>query len=202
MSHTENPLPTVSFPELWHVGSLCPEDKKNWSLEGQGLSVSLHPDDWSCIASLSGPTWRLTKTKNTFLDYHRLTTATRKQIADWGIERGYVERKTVFSASWFDDEWDQMMSMTFLTREEALDQVDDEEERVEEQISLVATAGFPDHTVSAGDIDPSEILSVLWGTEKDFDGVWWNDAYDPSRLSAPRGVIRVDKVTDWDFAQI
>lgn len=201
MTETLNDLPTVSFPELWHVGSLRPQDKKEVSLEGQGLSVSIHPEEWSRIARLDGPTWQVHKEGHSFLDYRNLSTTTLEQIAAWGIEQGYVVRQPVFIASWVDDEWDQMLSTAFLDVEEAVEQVEDTEGTIEEQVCLVATGAFPDPTVRSGDIDPSEILSVLWAAEQGFDGVWWNDIYDPLMLSAPRGVICVDRVCNWKFVQ-
>lgn len=77
----------MSFPSLIHIGSLNPGDKRGFSHEWQGLSVSLHPDAWEQIARLAGPRWELSVPGNRFVDFHALDDAARDRIVAWGVER-------------------------------------------------------------------------------------------------------------------
>jgi hypothetical protein len=43
---------------------------------------------------------------------------------------------------------------------------------------------------------------VLWAEALGYyDGVWWEETYDPSSLSAPRGVIFQGKIGDWKISR-
>jgi hypothetical protein len=198
-------LPIRSFAALWHVGTLSPADKHTWSYEGQGLSVSLHPEDWAFIARLGGnPTWRLTRPGNAFLDYHDLTADQRAEITAWGMSCGYVEQATVYRVTLTDEDGEESW-LTCATRAEAEDEADvrafdsDPADLITETTALVATDTFPDPTVAAGDIDLDQVLAVVWAAtvHLHLDGVWWEDTYAPERLSAPRGVVHAHRVADW-----
>ena len=203
-----DPVPVLSFGALWHVGTLQATDKRGWSYEGQGLSVSVHPADWTRIAHLGGSTWRFTRPGNGFLDYHALTDTQRATIATWGIESGYVEQRPVYTVTVTDEDGEEAGYLTFPTRAEAEDEADfrgefaDPSEAIRRVTALVATESFPDPTVHAGDINPDQVLAVLWTAvfRPDLDGVWWDDDYHPAALSCPRGVIHLTRITEWTVA--
>lgn len=196
-------LPQRTFDVLWHVGSMNPADKRARSWEGQGLSVSEHPEEWTAIARLGGlPVWRLTRPDNRFLDYHTLTDEQWTEIAAWGIERGYVERLTVYRVPVDGEDGEGFFA--FLSRDEADAEADGWDDRpVTEAGALVATATFPDPTVAAGTIDPDQILTIAWlaETQPGFDGVWFDDLYAPDMLSCPRGVIHPHRLTAWTITR-
>ena len=198
--------PTCAFDTLFHVGSLNPAEKKSMSYEGQGLSVSLHPDDWTAIARLgANPTWALTKAGAALLDHHAMTTAQSAAITAWGVSAGYLTPVTLWSVTWWDEEFDGAVSTLCRTIDEARDEAEDREtengETVEPVLvpAHVATASFPDSTVLEGTVNPFEPLAALWvaAHRPDLDGVWFEDRYAPELLSCPRGVIAPDRVAAW-----
>jgi hypothetical protein len=201
------PAPLCSPQGLTHVGSLNADHKSQQmrSYEGQGLSVSQHPDVWKKIARLgSGSTWNVGRAGAQFLDYHEMTAEQRTAIEDWGVERGYVEKKSGFKISTWDDELESFNERMTLDaedaeweRQEAIDY--DSGAVVDEALVVVSTDSFPDPTVATGAVDVDQILSTLWVAEcaPELDGVWWEDTYDPEKLSAPRGVLVMARIPEW-----
>lgn len=183
--------------ETYHIGDLNPLSKKKVSFEGNGLSISEDPDAWQQIARLDGKIWKI-NTKVKLLDFHSLTSEQKQEIYDFGLKMGWVKQQTVYSVIRFDDEWNQEIDMRFTDLDEAEIEAENYEVDVIELNDWVATSSFPDATVKEGD-NGSELLdklSVAWvsRTQPQLDGVWWNDIYDISRLSAPRGVLCLNKV--------
>lgn len=193
------PVPTTSPEGLTHVGSLNAALKAKTSYEGQGLSVSVNPEEWQEITPLGGRVWNLTKADGVFLDYHEMTADQEAAILAFGLERGYVVEQTGYTVTFFDDEWDQERSSVYLTRTEAELEADDLEVDITEQTIVVATDLFPDATVKAGDLWPEQILATVWVEQEGegLDGVWWEDDLDVDRLSAPRGVIVPRRISEW-----
>jgi hypothetical protein len=200
-------FPSIAFDTLWHVGSMNPADKGTASYEGQGLSVSVHPEDWAAIARLgNNPTWVLTRPGGALLDAHALTDAQRDGIEAWGHQQGFVEPAQRWIVEFWDEDLDDTVTMTCLTREEADAEAefrisaDDSPATVREVTRFVATPAFPDPTVQPGASDIFEPLTALWVSahRRDLDGVWFADRYDPATLSCPRGVLAVDRVAGWN----
>jgi hypothetical protein len=200
------PTPLCSPQGLAHVGTLDASDKSRDlnSYEGQGLSVSQHPHAWAKIARLGGPIWSVERPGAVFLSYHDLTVEQKTTIEDWGVQRGYVERRPAFKISeWNDEADDYQWHMTLSAEEAESERVEardyDTGKLVEECVAAVATASFPDSTVRTGATDVEQILSTLWVAEcaPEVDGVWWEDPYDVAGLSAPRGVLVMAKIGEW-----
>jgi len=87
-------LPTAVIDAVFHVGTMDKVNKRSVNLEGNGLSVSLHPNVWRYMDHgwISGDLWKLTRPESLFLDLRALTDAQRSEIVEWGIARGYVKR--------------------------------------------------------------------------------------------------------------
>ena len=194
------PVPTISFKELYHVGTLNPANKKAESYEGQGFSVSVNPNEWRRIARLSGDINKLTKTDNHFINYHDLTKEQFDNVNQWGLDKGYIQEVTSYTVSWWDDEWDAEMNMSFVSLEEASDEAENYDTNPVSVLGYAATSSFPDSTVKEGALGVEEILFTVWASENtDYDGVWWDDMLDVGRLSAPRGVILNRELQGWNI---
>lgn len=89
-------LPSRSFSTLAHVGTFDPGRKAarlSRSYEGGiGLSMSVHPDDWTRIAKLGGaPTHWLTRNVGQdfrLLDAHAIEDDDRAEIEQWAVDNG------------------------------------------------------------------------------------------------------------------
>jgi 8-oxo-dGTP pyrophosphatase MutT (NUDIX family)/GNAT superfamily N-acetyltransferase len=195
-----------SFKKLWHVGDMNPKSKQPGSLEGSGLSVSVHPEDWMNIAEIGGDTWELTKPSNRFLNFHRLSKPQRKQLAAWGIQNGYLtEVANAYRWVYWDSEAEEERYMEFPTQEEAEAEMEGMGEGGKVvPVKSIAYAGTDklkqrtnnpsgDQTAVAFDL----LVTVYAEEQLDCDGVWWEDTYDPANLSAPRGVIFPSKLKSW-----
>jgi hypothetical protein len=189
--------PVLDMSGLTHIGTLNVTDKGDWSYEGQGLSVSLHPEAWQQIARLGGPVWDI-PTPARLLNLHELTEEQRKAITDFGLAAGYVEETIAYKVTWYDDEYEEDRYFLIADKEEAEEEADMREADIEETATFAATGTFPDTTVKAGATDVEDILATVWVDQcTDLDGVWWEDRHDPDRLSAPRGVIVPNRVAAW-----
>ena len=184
-----------------------PSMKRRGSYEGAGLSVSRHPNAWMAIARghVSGSVYELTKSGNRFLDYHAIPYELITSIRDWGIREGYVEAVTHFRVKYYDDEWEEERYMDFASREEAIEEVElmdaDPEEIEVITDALKASPKLDARTLGAG--DDLEALVPVWVEDMtDLDGVWWQDSFDPDRLSAPRGVIVPSKLAEWQVRKL
>jgi hypothetical protein len=193
------PAPVIVLDELTHVGALDPALKGTWSLEGRGLSVSQHPEDWASIARLPGETWHFPHGPQPFLNFHELTPEQRQAITDFGLDAGYIVEAPAWEVTAWDEEWEQERIMLLLDEDEALDESEEQGGEVQAITTMVATELFPDQTVKEGQAHVDQILAAIWVDEKapGFHGVWWADDYDPDRLSAPRGVISGSKIAEW-----
>jgi 8-oxo-dGTP pyrophosphatase MutT (NUDIX family)/GNAT superfamily N-acetyltransferase len=200
-----------SFKKLWHVGDMNVKSKQPGSLEGSGLSVSIHPEDWMDIAEIGGDTWELTKPSNRFLNFHRLSKPQRKQLAAWGIQNGYLtEVANAYRWVYWDSEAEEERYIEFPTQEEAEAEMEGMGEGGKVvPVKSIAYAGTDklkqrtnnpsgDQTAVAFDL----LVTVYAEEQLDCDGVWWEDTYDPANLSAPRGVIFPSKLSSWKARKV
>jgi 8-oxo-dGTP pyrophosphatase MutT (NUDIX family) len=198
-----------SFKKLWHVGDMNPKSKQPGSLEGNGLSVSIHPEEWMEIAEISGDTWELTKAGNKFLNFHRLSQQQRKQITAWGVQNGYVQEIAIGWRWYYTDENEQERYLEFETEQEAIEEMEGQGEgdvRPAKGSSMKGTDKLKQRTMNprADDMVVAfDLLVTVYADEElDCDGVWWDDDFDPAGLSAPRGVIFTDKLPTWKARKI
>lgn len=189
-------LPVVAFAEVFHVGTLNEAERKDASHEGDGVSVSLHPDDWISIARLGrGPVWSFDRADDEplrFLDWHNLTSEQRDGLRTWGASQGWVTRRQVYNVLWEDEDWPgETIFMPFDSEDEARYEAEGRDDaRIQPATAWRPTDTFPEARIDA-DVDPSDILAALYVREyrPDLDGVWWEDTYAPELLSCPRGVL-------------
>jgi hypothetical protein len=204
-------VPVKRFTKLWHVGSLQMADKgiQGPSQEGSGLSVSVHPEDWTSIARLGGyPTWNVQRKSNRFLDFHKLTPAHRDALQAWGIAKGYIVLKPQWELVYYDSELDDECRCLFDTEEEARREIPDwlEESnhpKITEVVHPCPTPAMMERLqFDTKFCDAMDMAATFWvEDETEMDGVWWNDVYAPETLSAPRGVIVRRALPQWTLTR-
>lgn len=197
-------------PEVFHVGTMDSSNRtKRFSFEGDALSVSLHPEEWSQIARLRGPTWALQKEGGVFLDM--LDPAVLSALKDAGLKAGLLQMATRFKLSYFDDELDCEVYTLHATRDEAVNEVDDPDmehsiAEVQEVVDSPALRAFyplmplkdgvfgqQALTIAANALAAAGELAML----KNVDGLWWNETLSPAQYSAPRGSIFPHMLSTW-----
>lgn len=201
-------LPVKRIAVAKHVGTLDASAKRRDSMEGAGLSVSLHPDEWREIARglVSGPTWdcrRSDGAKGAFLDVLRLKGAHLAAIEDWAIREGLARRAEIYFMSYEDEELEDTVTWLFETEAEMLAEAEDRDDaETGTQPGLVATEAL--RAISMGRVDlacvPDMIAIAYAERETDLDGCWWSERLDPDVLSAPRGVIVPARIPRWAFS--
>lgn len=198
-------LPVVELEQVYHVGSLRREHKgrQGPSQEGAGLSVSLHPREWTHIARLGGnPTFVLTKPGGRFLDRHALALDTELRFKEWGVAQGWLQPCTRWKVEWYDSEADARVHCLMASEEAAHNEsaeLEDAEPTVTEVDAVALTASAVERL--GFDCDPLLALNMVVTFYVEdcttLDGVWWSDALDPMGLSAPRGVICAQRLAQW-----
>ena len=198
-------LPSITFNEqLYHVGTMDPKRKQEGSLEGSGLSVTTHPEEWRQIARLGDEVWQLTKEgkDDRFLDFHRLTKSMQMEMAKWGEAQGLVERKPTWRVKWFDEEDGMNQWSDFDNQEDA----DLEARDLDASVSKIEGGGFhPTGKLKALTGNPHadstvaiDLLATIYADDVlSYDGVWWSDILNVTGLSAPRGVIFLSRLPEW-----
>lgn len=199
-------FPVVAFDHLFHVGCMDPELKgkshNRYSLEGDGLSVSVHPVSWRKIARLGdASTWRLSSEndKITLLDVLALSDEHWEEIIQWSVENGWITRTTGFKVSWETDELDEegpgSHFMLFSDEASANDEAEVRDTQPESVMcnspseALIRRLQFkPDIALCTDMAMTVFVEEVLWRTEG-IHGAWWQEVHDVHLLSAPRGVL-------------
>lgn len=204
MSHISKEFPTISIDEIWHVGTLNPSDKQEDSHEGAGLSITNYPDEWCQITCLSGELHACSKPHALFLNFHSLSDEQTEQIYQWGCEMGYIEPATLYRVGWYHGDFEMDVYSDFLSREEALEEADGDEESLEEIQGYISLPVMQERV--RGQAGPTllfGLLTTLYVEEvlTELEGVWWEDDLEPSILSAPRGVIVPSKIQEWTFTK-
>ena len=180
-----------SYPTVFHIGTLKCPDRKRVSYEGAGLSVSEYPEEWRRIARLSGQFWMLDTREATFFD---ATPETEAAAVDWAVEQGYLDRTEVFEVAYWDDELERFVTLTFHDYDKATTEAAMMEEEVQACEGVRFGVRGLDYWKRTFSADPCEDLAksfaILWWAEANgYDGVWWDEELDITRLSAPRGVL-------------
>jgi hypothetical protein len=192
-------FPLLHYRWVYHIGTLNPEHKRRGSLEGSGLSVSRHPREWIRIAQLGGnPVWEMHNDDGVFVDAHKLNETHWYLIETWAIKNGWATREHTYRV-WQLDEDGEEYYLEFLDYDEAMDEAGDED-AIEERKAIVMTQALAArmNTHVSPILTPGYLVAAYAEDNLDVDGVWWDDELDVLALSAPRGVIFADRVSDWD----
>lgn len=205
-------LPVLQTDTVLHIGRLDLATKGRNSLEGHCLSVSLCPTAWRSIAQLGGhPLWSLTLRNAAYLDLHRVekSKALRAHIEAWGLVQDYVRQVQCWRVWCTDEEGDFRYSLYATETAARLESGDDDEgpdhgPAVEPLAILAGTQRLADH-VHVADLATREsfdLLALVWAesTQPAVCGVWWSETYDPMALSAPRGGIFPDRLSQFDVS--
>ena len=201
IASTSSKFPMVHFPEVYHVGDMDPKKKRGGSHEGSGLSVSLHPEEWTKIARLGGnETNTLQNDSSVFLDFHKLADEQKKTILAWGVKNEYITPATIWRVSWYDDEMEDTVGMEFDNPEDAAAEAEGVEGEVEVlQGKHVSTPKMKQRIQGdASSVMLMDLLSTIFVEDVlEWDGVWWEDVLRPEQFSAPRGVIVPSAMKRW-----
>lgn len=205
MKFVKNQLPLRRISKLWHVGSMNSADKGRNSIEGNGLSVSLHPDDWASIARLGAQVYTLTrKGGGNFLDAHALRQGTRQDLETWGVSQRWLEQGLMHELSWVDEDGDPRFILyadeaKANAEAEAMREEGEQDVQLKPTLRMVLTdaanqrIGFKLDASLAADM-----VATFWVEDcTPLDGVWWADRYDPASFSCPRGVICLKQLPQW-----
>lgn len=181
--------PEYSIREAAHIGTFDRADKTEDSYEGNGVSVSVHPDDWAEIARLPDPVWTLTNDNGkpfSMVDAHRLDEGL---VSGYATRNGYATETVAWTVPIVDENGEDAGQFTVLDHDEAVYEADGATPA--RTSALVATEKLARRTgATPGTVAYPEHLTVVWAEDRtDADGVWWDDTHDPVNLSAPRGTI-------------
>lgn len=213
--------PVFQPRKVFHVGSMDPAAKgmthNAASHEGNGLSISLHPETWRHIARLSDePTWVLNREGARFLDAHSLTQAHRDISIQWAEAQGLVEMTAAAQVSYDDLDANCRACVVFdMTSEDgrrnANEEMADIDPEAKPKINFMAMpratqamsdrVGFKVPLLNAADIALTCFAEDVLHSALQIDGVWWEDDFSPDNLSAPRGVIHLSALPSWEVRQ-
>lgn len=211
-------MPAIKAPlkilgQVHHLGSLQKSDKGNRgdSLEGDGLSISIHPDAWRRIARLGGAQeWVASAAKLKIADGHQLLKQSLPAMLAWAEKAGLVKAREVWRLRTHDDEIGNVEQL-FDTEKKALAEVrgmEPSEFKIKAINSFVPTAALLERLrrnprgVGKACVTLEQDVATVWAQDHRLDGIWWSDRLSPATFSAPRGVIflpALDKVT-WESA--
>jgi hypothetical protein len=208
---TAAPDPVLGTPTLigtgvvYHVGTLDRSDREDVSYEGDGLSVSVDPDDWASIARLPGHTWSLERHDGEplrFVSWHDFDDEARDRVRAWAAEKGWVTQRDVQRLTYLDADTEETVTAEFSSFDEACEEVDAQwldDYQINPVTVWRATDEFPERIAFRDQVDPTDVLLGAYIRENrpDLDGVWWADDHDPANLSAPRGVL-VHDIDDYE----
>ncbi len=194
-------LPCRKFDRLHHVGTFDREQKatthNRCSLEGNGLSVSKHPEEWRKIARLGDcPTWSIQARKSpiVLIDAHAMTEQQWGCVTAWAHACGLIEPTRVIRVSWMDDEMGDVCQFEFDLKQPGKTEKDIENEaRLEYEERIYCEGAI--ETVDAWQSTPAMNERLGWSVESSLAldmaltffaqdvafegdgiaGVWWND---------------------------
>lgn len=199
----------IKLDTVFHVGLLDYNKKNRFSYEGDTLSVSQCPKTWSSLARTQGKNNLLYKENASYVDYYQFIRENKLHIINHGLEYNQIIEKDVFSYSYFDDEMDTEVTIEALSKEDIFEEhsmIDDSDLNYERKFVL-SNHGmdfFPYSKFDRLDITPVvlDYIKQEFSEDKNIVGVWWNDIFDPSRYSAPRGAIFNHKLPEFEINQI
>lgn len=201
----------VQYSTVYHVGQLDqPLSRQFVSHEGNGLSVSMHPDAWRQISgTVYGETWELTNPDGLFHSIVPSDTKPTSVWREWCISAGFVSEVEAYKAWSSDGRY-----VVFRDREDAEVEVTEYEAQgydggVEPYSAVTLDERGVKYWNDAFGQEPNTVsllqvegLLPVWYAEHALpipvDGVWWEYTYNPADLSCPCGVIFQSRLDEWD----
>lgn len=201
----------ITISPVYHVGDLDGEREKPYtSHEGWGVSVSVHPEAWEQIMRGDGTsthevlkTYKLTNLDAEFYYINPAEPLTEEQ--EWCIEHGFVKPETGYRV-YYKDEVSGRAYMEFRSRETAQTEADTRDGEIEKtEVLTLAPDGvrywmeaFRQPPENADPVLIAGLTPVWYAQGNDYDGVWWDEEFDPKNYSAPRGVIFQSELDSWE----
>lgn len=201
----------VSISPVYHIGDLSGTREKPYtSHEGKAVSVSVHPSTWKQIVVGHGDstqndltTYKLTNPDSEFYFVNPAEPLTVEK--QWCIDNGFVAVEQGYRVS-FENRTGETAYMEFSSEETAKIEAESHQGEYEEtEILTLGPEGvkywmeaFQQPPVDADSILISGLTPLWYAKEKGYDGVWWDEAYDPANYSAPRGAIFQSKLNTWE----
>lgn len=208
----------IEVPTLYRIGAVATDGPgRTHSLEGHLLSVSACPDAWMQIARIGSDTVHAIQASGAtplrLVNMHACLddTEVMEGIERWGRQQDLLEDALVWRA-WFQDEDSMWRFMEFESREDAEDQLELEPEEIltsgpDGQPAIEPTAiikASPKALSQTGALAMAnsglELTLILAAEQSDntLHGVYWDEAYDPMSLSAPRAGLFRDRIADME----
>lgn len=202
--------PVVVNTCLYHWGTLDSNkiNKSGSSFEGNNLSLSTCPEDWSKLLRLNqeDKLFKFEKKEGLFVDilsllYEKKYNSLKEEILNESILNGYLDKKEVFKYE-FEDENETICHMIFETKEEALKE--GEEEDIKKVIKYVGTDKL--RKLSGINKENALLSGEEYGiiecikSDKKVDGIFWNYKKDISSYSLPIHCIFPEKVNEWKIS--
>lgn len=190
---------------VYHVGYLNLANLENrpltsYSLEGSGLSVSQHPEEWMEIAQLGGR--NLYELKNSNPNFFFFNETNHEKALQWCVENDYLFSGQKYRAYCTDEEGDEYY-FEFSSLKKAKRESDDVRVNQGYNFSNKGKSYWSLFCSSPIDNSLAEAYAVIFYAEAHgFDGVWWNEMLDVSAYSAPRGVIFQSQLNNWKIAEL
>ena len=191
-----------SLSTVYHVGTLDvnklghnkPEVYD--SLEGSGLSVSQHPEEWTEIAKLGGSdVYSLTKANPNFLIENE---ENKEKAIQWCVDNEFLVRKKKYRAYTSNEDGEDCY-FELDTKKQAENESDDVRDVDGYSFGLKGQKYWKSCFSSSPNNSLAEAFAVIFYAETlGYDGVWWHEVLDISSLSAPRGVIFQHKLCEWE----
>lgn len=199
----EKPLPVKRFQAVTHIGVLQGRQVNagRHSYEGEGLSVSRCPSDWSRIARLGGLSWWVVRRKDgwpiQFVDLHKLKPAQVKALVS---PKYAVKDRVQWQTVYYDDEMETELCDLFDTKQEAQEDAEMNERDAPKKVLVwratpLLQARYRENfkgelgvAFTSGGAFERDYALVCALEDLGYQGAWWTDRND-GYMSAPRGVI-------------
>lgn len=199
---------TLSIKKVFHIGSMEEGNRRSHNFEGKGLSVSITPREWLriCRGNISGQSNQLFNPNARFALFF-LNEELERELILFGLKNNYIKEQNVYVYNYYDDEMEEELQSIFISKEDALEELEEDELENLELIKKYKSSSLLKKTLSPVDINeynPFRNIFSLYIQEKhkNIDGIWYNSDIDVLRYQAPSGLIFDHKIECWTRKKI